>query len=141
MNFEKCYWIPGDSDNFKDFKLNPELIRRKFIYKDTYQASKEVWVFWILNQFINKIFIYSEDYYLRPNACIALSVAPELFLSKERVLRYMHQIERLLIKDDSLGIKTLDPKERVYYPVYDNSDDSDKINYAHGFSYHNVKLF
>ena len=53
----------------------------------------------------------------------------------------MHQIERLLIKDDSLGIKTLDPKERVYYPVYDNSDDSDKKNYAHGFSYHNVKLY
>jgi len=119
-NFDKYYWIPADVEHYKEFVLNPKMVGRKGIYKDSYKASREV-----------------EDYYLRPNACIAIAVAPSLFVSKERVMRFLSQAEKWLIKEDSIGMKTLDPKEHNYHPDYENSDDSDRKNYAHGFSYHN----
>ena len=37
---------------------------------------------------------------------------------------------------NSIGVKTLDPREEEYVPYYDNEDES-HYKTAHGFSYHN----
>ena len=50
----------------------------------------------------------------------------------------MKIIEDVLIEENSLGIKTLDPKEDSYSKFYDNSNDSKNSLLAQGFSYHNV---
>jgi glycogen debranching enzyme len=76
------------------------------------------------------------EYKLRPNACIAIAVAPELF-SVNRAYRYLRHVERILLGHQSLGVKTLDPREEEYVPYYDNEDDSHHYKIAHGFSYHN----
>jgi glycogen debranching enzyme len=74
-------------------------------------------------------------YKLRPNACIAISVAPELF-SINRAFRYLLHVEKVLIERDSLGVKTLDPREEEYISYYDNENES-QFKTAQGFSYHN----
>ena len=77
-----------------------------------------------------------------------MSLAPELF-SPEKAVKYLTLVEKVLIvkmyyficnfqKENSLGVKTLDPKERIYVPWYDNSNDSEDPLVAHGFGYHNV---
>lgn len=59
--FEKCFYIPKEDEEGEYF-VEGQYINRRGIYKDTYKAS-EAWA----------------DYQLRPNACVALAVAPELF--------------------------------------------------------------
>ena len=61
-NFEKYFFVPVSEDQYKYFSINKTLVNQKGIYKDTLNAST-AWA----------------DYQLRPNACIALAVAPELF--------------------------------------------------------------
>ena len=50
---------------------------------------------------------------------------------------YLKHVETLLIKENSIGVKTLDPYEDHYHGNYDNSDQSDNWRTAHGFNYHN----
>lgn len=39
---------------------------------------------------------YRQDYYFRPNGCIAIAVAPDLF-TRERAIKYLHTVETVLI--------------------------------------------
>ena len=78
-----------------------------------------------------------DEYLLRCNLCIAMAVAPELF-TKEKALKCLKIVEETLIEPNSLGIKTLDPSEKMYVKYYDNSDNSHHYLIAHGYSYHNV---
>lgn len=117
--FEYSYWVPSDPEHFKNYSVNQMAVRRKGVYKDTFRSHRE-----------------SNDYLLRPNVCIAMSLAPELF-SPERACKHLLLAEKFSIKENSLGLKTLDPKEKLYIPFYNNSDDSNNHLYAHGFSYHN----
>ncbi|KAL4459433.1 hypothetical protein ABPG74_018046 [Tetrahymena malaccensis] len=119
-NFEKCYWIPNklpSMDNMSDklFKY----ITRKGIYKDLYNSS-----------------IPRCDFQLRPNACIAIALAPELF-TPQNALFHLATVEGVLIEQNSLGVKTLDKLAQEYVPYYDNSDDGIQPKTAHGFCYHN----
>lgn len=50
---------------------------------------------------------------------------------------YLSLVEKYLIEENSVGIKTLDPDDYDYVPYYDNSNDSDDRTVAQGFSYHN----
>jgi len=118
-NFEKHYWIPEDTAEFKDYKLNPEAVRRRGIYKDTIGSVGE-----------------RQDYYFRPNGCVAMHVAPTLF-KKENAVKYLENVEAFLIEEHSLGLKTLDPEADHYIPWYDNANDSHDSKVAQGFSYHN----
>lgn len=78
-----------------------------------------------------------DEYMLRCNVCIAMAIAPELF-TPSNAIKCLTIIEDALIEPDSLGIKTLDPKNQTMYKkFYDNSNDSDDYLIAHGFSYHN----
>ena len=60
--FEKVFYVPANPSDDENYFVEPKLINRRGIYKDTHRATAP-WA----------------DYQLRPNACVALAVAPELF--------------------------------------------------------------
>jgi glycogen debranching enzyme len=68
-----------------------------------------------------------------------MAVAPGLF-SKDRALRALEQVEKYLLVNKGLGVRTLDPDDLNYNGKYDNSNDSTIYNLAHGFNYHNVRF-
>lgn len=74
--FEKCFYVPKENEEGEYF-VEGQYINRRGIYKDTYKAS-EPWA----------------DYQLRPNACVALAVAPELF---DRVSVTRNRCTRLIL--------------------------------------------
>ncbi|KXN86634.1 Glycogen debranching enzyme [Leucoagaricus sp. SymC.cos] len=118
-NFEKCYYIPVDPSDDVNYDIQSRIVNRRGIYKDVYRsgAGRE----W-------------SDYQLRCNFPIAMTVAPELFHDKHALgaLRLADQVLR-----GPLGMKTLDPTDMQYRPVYDNSNDSDDPAIAKGLNYHN----
>jgi len=77
-----------------------------------------------------------EELYLRPNACIAMALAPELF-NKQNAIQHLDRAEAFLLEEQSLGIKTLDLNSDDFVSYYDNADDSTNMKTAHGYSYHN----
>lgn len=115
-NFNKCYYIPLESSEDNDYDLNPEKINRRGIYKDLYKSGKEY-----------------EDYQLRPNFPIAMTIAPSLFQPAQA-------LHALVIADKilrgPLGMATLDPADFNYRPYYNNSEDSDDFSTSKGRNYH-----
>lgn len=99
------------------------MVNRRGIYKDVYgSCSEREWA----------------DYQLRPNFPIAMAVAPELF-DDAHALDALKTTDRLL--RSSLGMKTLDPSDLQYRPIYDNSNDSADSLVAKGWNYHNVRYY
>jgi glycogen debranching enzyme len=83
--------------------------------------------------------LMKNDFQLRPNQCIALSVAPALF-DKEHAIGALEIIRRELMPGlgtGQLGIRTLNDSDPCYRSFYDNENDTNDFNIAHGFSYHN----
>ncbi|KAI6246850.1 Glycogen debranching enzyme [Erysiphe necator] len=115
-NFDTCYFIPTNSSEDKNYDVNSELINRRGIYKDIYRSGKEY-----------------EDYQLRPNFPIAMTVAPTLFEPKKA-------LHALMIADKVLrgpvGMATLDPSDLNYHPYYNNSEDSENFSTSKGRNYH-----
>ena len=87
-------------------------MNRRGIYKDTYGSSNRY-----------------TDYQLRPNLCIAMAVAPEMFIPNNAI-KCIEIVESVLVNEKSMGVKTLDPTDKNYRGDYINSDSS------HGFNYH-----
>ncbi|KAG8227258.1 hypothetical protein J437_LFUL003990 [Ladona fulva] len=114
-NFEKHFWIGDVNEELSDL-INPKLINRRCIYKDSVGATQP-WA----------------DYQLRPNFAVAMVAAPELFntLHSWKALAVM---EKVLL--GPLGMKTLDPSDWAYRGNYDGGNDSDDKSVAHGFNYH-----
>ncbi|CUM62704.1 uncharacterized protein PRCAT00000260001 [Priceomyces carsonii] len=115
-NFEKHFYIPLDSLDDKDYKIDPSLVNRRGIYKDLYKTGKPY-----------------EDYQLRPNFAIAMVVAPELFSISKAV-------SALSVADTAIrgkvGMKTLDPSDWNYRPYYNNGEDSTDFATSKGRNYH-----
>lgn len=115
-NFERCYYVPASSKEDVKYDVNPDIINRRGIYKDLYKSGKEY-----------------EDYQLRPNFPIAMTVAPDLFDDK-------HALHALCLADGVLrgptGMATLDPADANYRPNYHNSDDSEDFATSKGRNYH-----
>ncbi|KAH6619445.1 glucanotransferase domain of glycogen debranching enzyme-domain-containing protein [Chaetomium sp. MPI-SDFR-AT-0129] len=115
-NFERCYFVPISPDGDAQHDVNPSVINRRGIYKDLYRSGKEY-----------------EDYQLRPNFPIAMTVAPELFDPA-------HAMHALCIADTALrgptGMATLDPSDLNYRPYYRNSEDSEDFATSKGRNYH-----
>lgn len=106
-NFERLFWIDPEE------KTNATV---SGIYKDTLGASR-CW----------------QDFQLRPNFCIAMAVAPELFTPARARLALDAVAERLV---GTLGMCTLDPADAEYHGDYHNDNDSADKAVAHGWNYH-----
>lgn len=118
-SFEHNYWVPLDQSEDGKFNIDSSLVNRRGIYKDVYGSSPgREWC----------------DYQLRANYAMAMCVAPELFDIQHGLTALQSAYEAL---GDVLGMKTLDPHDRNFHPVYDNSNDSSDFWMAKGFCYHN----
>ncbi|MCJ1313405.1 hypothetical protein MMC25_007083 [Agyrium rufum] len=115
-SFEKSYYVPLSPSEDSLYDINPAIINRRGIYKDLYRSGKEY-----------------EDYQLRPNFPIAMTVAPSLFDPE-------HAMHALLLADKYLrgltGMATLDPSDLNYRPNYHNSEDSTDFATSKGRNYH-----
>lgn len=115
-NFERCYWVPLTAAEDKKYDVNPLIINRRGIYKDLYKSGKEY-----------------EDYQLRANFPIAMTVAPGLF-DDAHALHALHLADKVL--RGPTGMATLDPSDMNYHPYYNNSEDSDNFATSKGRNYH-----
>ncbi|KAK7534404.1 hypothetical protein IWX49DRAFT_602675 [Phyllosticta citricarpa] len=115
-NFEWAYYIPRDEADDKKYDVNTSIVNRRGIYKDLYRSGKEY-----------------EDYQLRPNFPIAMSVAPDLF-DPDKALYAIYMADKIL--RGPTGMATLDPSDLNYRPYYINSDDSTDFHTAKGRNYH-----
>ncbi|KAJ5542249.1 hypothetical protein N7535_004671 [Penicillium sp. DV-2018c] len=115
-NFERCYYVPLHHTEDSQHDVDPKIVNRRGIYKDLYKSGKPY-----------------EDYQLRSNFPIAMTVAPNLFTPKKALIA-------LSIADSALvgpvGMATLDPSDLNYRPNYNNSEDSDDFATAKGRNYH-----
>ena len=111
-NFERCFWIPQSPAEDQAYSINNQLVNRRGIYKDVLRPTHA----------------YTE-YQLRPNVCVAMSYASELF-RPDHALTCLRNVEAILMDPGCMGIKTLDPSDKNYRGDYVNSDDS------HGWNYH-----
>ena len=115
-NFERCYFVPLSPDDDSKYDVNSAIINRRGIYKDLYKSGKEF-----------------EDYQLRANFPIAMTVAPSLFNPE-------HALHALCVADSALlgptGMATLDPADLNYRPYYRNSEDSEDFATSKGRNYH-----
>lgn len=115
-NFERCYYVPTSPEEDSSYDVNPKIVNRRGMYKDLYKSGKEY-----------------EDYQLRPNFPIAMTVAPDLFNPD-------HAMSALRLADKALrgptGMATLDPADLNYHPYYNNSEDSDNFATSKGRNYH-----
>ena len=115
-NFERCYYIPLDPTEDSDYDVNTAIVNRRGIYKDLYKSGKEY-----------------EDYQLRPNFPIAMTVAPDLF-TPAKALGALELVDTVL--RGPTGMATLDPSDLQYRPYYNNSEDSNDFATAKGRNYH-----
>lgn len=76
-NMERCYWIPENTTEFKNFKIESEFVATRGILKDSYSQSQK-------------------DYKLRPNALIAVSLTPKRF-STDKIKSYLRKVKETLI--------------------------------------------
>lgn len=114
--FEHSYYVPVDPAEDSQYAVNSKIINRRGIYKDLFRSGKEY-----------------EDYQLRPNFAIAMTVAPDLFDPS-------HAMGALILTDKVLrgptGMATLDPDDLNYRPYYVNSEDSNDFATSKGRNYH-----
>jgi glycogen debranching enzyme len=115
-NFERVYYIPRTAEEDSNYDVNTKMVHRRGIYKDLYGSGKEY-----------------EDYQLRPNYCVAMTVAEDLF-DDDHALYALQQADRILLGPQ--GMKTLDPADLNYRGYYINSEDSTDFHTAKGRNYH-----
>ena len=115
-SFERCYYIPLNSASDVDYDVNSRIINRRGIYKDLYRAGKDY-----------------EDYQLRPNFPIAMTVAPDLF-DPSKALQALEIADSIL--QGPTGMATLDPSDLNYRPYYNNAEDSTDFATSKGRNYH-----
>ncbi|KAI1809169.1 glycoside hydrolase family 133 protein [Poronia punctata] len=115
-SFEYSYYVPKTSADDSKYAVNSSIVNRRGIYKDLFRSGKEY-----------------EDYQLRPNFAIAMTVAPDLFDPD-------HAMDALILADQVLrgptGMATLDPADLNYRPYYINSEDSTDFATSKGRNYH-----
>ena len=116
-NFESWFYVPNKPEYDSKFFIEERHVGVRGIYKDTVGSSSEF-----------------GDYQFRPNSCIAMTVAPELF-DPVHAVRCLNNIDERLT--GKIAMKTLDPSDYRYRPYYINSDDTEDFLTSKGFNYHN----
>jgi glycogen debranching enzyme len=120
-SFEKYYYIPATPEEDKDYNVVPSIIARRGVYKDVVGAYS-TWT----------------EYQLRPNLCVAMAVAPELFVH-EHAQHALEVVESVLLSSPEtyapIGMKTLDPADWNYCGDYGHGEVDDR-KVAGGFNYH-----
>ena len=114
LNFERCYWVPVKPEEDQSYVIDRKLINRRGIYKDVFKSTHGY-----------------TDYQLRPNLCVAMAYAPDLF-QEDHARVCVKNVEEILMEKNCMGIKTLDPSDKNYRGDYVNSDDSCGWNYHQG---------
>ncbi|KAL8836033.1 MAG: hypothetical protein Q9170_003078 [Blastenia crenularia] len=115
-HFERCYYVPTTQSEDSSYDVNSSIVNRRGIYKDLYRSGKEY-----------------EDYQLRPNFPIAMTVAPWLF-TPGKALGALEMADKHL--RGPTGMATLDPSDLNYRPYYINSEDSHDFSTSKGRNYH-----
>ncbi|EPS29585.1 putative glycogen debranching enzyme [Penicillium oxalicum 114-2] len=115
-NFERCYYVPLDTKDDAQYDVDANVVNRRGIYKDLYRSGKPF-----------------EDYQLRGNFPIAMTVAPELF-TPEKALKALSIGDSAIL--GPVGVATLDPSDLNYRPYYNNSEDSTDFTTSKGRNYH-----
>jgi len=116
-HFFRCFYIPKSPTADGDFEINPQWVNRRGIFKDT-TGSTSGWT----------------DYQLRPNFCVAMAVAPELFAGHIESTQGALEIAGNVLRGP-LGMRTLDPTDWAYRGVLSNEDTHDASTSC-GFNYH-----
>jgi glycogen debranching enzyme len=107
-SFEATFWVKAGETSKE--------ARRREIYKDTVGATRSC-----------------QDWQLRPNFCIAMAVAPELF-TEAKAKKALQTVSSVLV--GPLGMCTLDPEDPEYRGDYVNSYDGTDKAIAQGWNYH-----
>lgn len=115
-NFERCYYVPLNPDEDSEYEIDRSVVNRRGIYKDLYRSGKPF-----------------EDYQLRANFPIAMTVSPGLF-DPSKALIALSIADSVLV--GPVGMATLDPSDLNYRPYYNNSEDSINFATAKGRNYH-----
>jgi len=115
--FEPSFYVPPRAEDDCAFSVERPWVHRRGIYKDTVGAAAG----W-------------SDYQLRPNVLVAMAVAPGLF-TPERAAGALAAVERQLIGEGQLGVKTLDPGDWAYRGDYAAGACGEK-RVAGGWNYH-----
>lgn len=113
-NFETLFWVPEDPEDDVNYSINPRQVNRRGIYKDVFHPTEAC-----------------TEYQLRPNLCVAMTFAEDLF-DASHARHCLGVVENVLMEPGCLGIKTLDPSDRNYKGDYNNADDSCGWNYHQG---------
>ncbi|THC94572.1 hypothetical protein EYZ11_005932 [Aspergillus tanneri] len=114
--FERCYYVPIDPSEDSQYEVDSNIVNRRGIYKDLYRSGKPY-----------------EDYQLRSNFPIAMTVSPDLF-TPSRALAALALADSILV--GPVGMATLDPSDMNYHPNYNNSEDSTDFATSKGRNYH-----
>jgi glycogen debranching enzyme len=115
-NFERCYYIPPNPKEDNEYDVDAKIVNRRGIYKDLYKSGKPY-----------------EDYQLRSNFPIAMTVSPDLF-EPSKALTALALADSVLL--GPIGMATLDPSDLNYRPTYNNSEDSTDFATSKGRNYH-----
>jgi glycogen debranching enzyme len=117
-SFERCFYIPNDAQEDERFVIKREFVNKRGIYKDVLDCRSTPWA----------------EYQLRPNQCVAMAVAPDLF-TQEHAVSALDRVEQCLINKAAMGMRTLDPDDWSFRGNYVNSDQTSKET-ANGWNYH-----
>ncbi|KAJ1715991.1 glycogen debranching enzyme Gdb1 [Aspergillus flavus] len=115
-SFERCYYIPESPNDDSRYDVDTKVVNRRGIYKDLYKSGKPY-----------------EDYQLRSNFPIAMTVSPDLF-DPYKALTALALADSVLL--GPVGMATLDPSDLNYRPNYNNSEDSTDFTTSKGRNYH-----
>lgn len=95
-------------------------------------------LFWLPCRKIYRDVVHSSnpdhEIQFRPNQIIAMWISPSLF-NVSNAKSALHVVESVLV--GPLGLRTLDPNDPSYRPVYDPSDENEDFYASKGFNYHN----
>jgi len=116
--FDVAFYVPMLPSDDGAHAIDARYVSTRGMYKDTV-GSTAGW----------------PDYQVRPNVAVALAVAPHLFPPVHADAALV-TLERHLLGDGQLGMKTLSPRDWAYRGVYNNDDESERAT-ARGWNYHN----